>query len=182
MQTMQMVRRAGMASAHLAHKLAAAARPALQGVQMAGAACAAALRHGDYSGAVKLAGRHASEAAACLAAALAPVLATMRDSVHTTATRWRAARPTCRCLPTAAQLRERQQRLLASTKSSVAEAGKWASAKWSAIDLTGRVAGGWKRARASRSSTYVLVVVGLGCASLAVSVLLLTSGPGLTFE
>lgn len=170
----QMVRRAGMAGARLAQKLAAAARPALEGDQAAGAACAAALRRGDYRGAAKLAGQHASEAVARLVAGMAPVLAAIRDSVQGAAARWHAASPTCCCIPTASQLHERQQRLLASAKSSAAATSEWASAKWSAVDPAGKLPAAWKRARTSRSSTYVLVVVGLGCASLVVGTLLLT--------
>lgn len=173
----QVVRRAGMAGSRLAHTLAAAARPALESAQAAGAACAAALRRGDYHGAAKLAGQHASEAMARLAAAAASVLAAIRDTAHSAATRWRTTSPTCCCLPTAAQLGELPQRLLARAQSSAADAGKWASAKWSAVDPAGRLPAVWKRACSSRSSTYVLVVVGLGCASLAVGTLLLTLGP-----
>ncbi|PRW57503.1 putative splicing factor 3A subunit 1 isoform A [Chlorella sorokiniana] len=173
----QMVRRAGMAGARLAHKLVAATRPALESAQAAGSACAAVLRRGDYRGAAKLAGQHASEAAARLANAVAPVLAAIRDTAHNTAVRWRTAAATCCCLPTAAQLREQQQRLLARAQSSAAEAGKWTSAKWSTVDPVGRLPAAWKRARSCRSSTYVLVVAGLGCASLAVGTLLLICSP-----
>lgn len=171
-----MARRVGMAGAHLAHKLCAAAQPTLASMQAGGAACVAALKRGDARGAATLASQYAKEAAGRLVAVLGPWLAAIRGTVRDTAARWAAAAPSSCCLPDAAQLREKQQRLLAAAQCSAAAAGDWATTRWRVVDPAGRLPAAWKRARSARSSTYVAVVLGLGCASLAVGALLLRFG------